>query len=108
MTDIEKRLAEMQGAIRQIVQQVLILAWGHWIKHGTPIKREDIDLVMQDIVAMDLIRLIDDLRAENERFRKALEFIRDAPGGGPGRRVAYTVLLDKVEIPEIDPCEPST
>ena len=72
MTDIEKRRTEMHDATRQIVQQVLILAWDHWRKHGTPIKREDIDLVMQDIVAMDLIRLIDDLRAENEELRKEL------------------------------------
>lgn len=43
--------------------------------------------IMQE-AASELTRLSE----ENERFRKALNAIKVAPGGGPGRRIAFQVL----------------
>lgn len=53
----ESQRQQVNAAIREIVRQVIHIEYGHWLKHGTPIKREDVDLVMQDVVPVEIIGL---------------------------------------------------
>jgi hypothetical protein len=43
---------------------------------------------------------IRELNADNAKLRKALAAIKDAPGGGPGKRIAAQALRKSVAMPQ--------
>ncbi len=40
---------ELERLKRDIIKQVLEIGYSHWLRHGSPIRTSDVDLVAQDV-----------------------------------------------------------